>query len=134
MDSFTILFQAELKMPDVMRELQDAGLNAHSQAPSGTVVSMGDACVWIKPFKIGDLDASDFEDEREWPIQPDRVGTLFDVSVRRNVEQEDLAFRIANQLVRTFEGAIMWDGMDNWEKRYAAYLLGNPENRGTPDQ
>jgi hypothetical protein len=122
MDSFTMLFQAALSVSDMTRDLQDAGFDAHGQGPAEMVVSSGEACVWIRILRLEDLDPSDFEDENEWPISRDRVGSLLDISVRRNVESENLAVKVADRLVTRFEGAIMWDGMDQWEKRYKAYL------------
>jgi hypothetical protein len=122
MDSFTMLFQAELSVSDITLDLQDAGFDAHGQSPGKMVVSNGEACVWIQILKLEDLDPSDYEDEHQWPISRDRVGSLFDISVRRNVESETLAVKVADQLVTRFGGAIMWDGMDQWEERYKAYL------------
>jgi hypothetical protein len=118
-----MLFQAALSVPDITRDLQDAGFDAHGQGPTRVVVSSGgEAYVWIQILKLEDLDPSDFEDEHEWPIARDRVGSLLDISVRRNVESENLAVKVADRLVTRFEGAIMWDGMEQWQERYKAYL------------
>ena len=122
MDSFTMLFQTALSVSDIARDLQDAGLDAHGQGLTKMVVSSGEACVWIRILKLEDLDPSDFEDANKWPINRDRVGSLLDISVRRNVESEHLAVKIADRFFTKFEGAIMWDGMEQWEKRYKAYL------------
>jgi hypothetical protein len=117
-----MFFQAALSVPDITRDLQDAGLDAHDQGPDRLVVSSDGACVWIQVLKLQDLDPSDFEDEDEWPLSRDRIGSLLDISVRRNVESEDFAVKVADRLVTRFAGEIMWDGMDQWEKRYKAYL------------
>lgn len=122
MDSFTMLFQSELSVSDITRDLRDAELEARGQGPVKLVVSCGGACIWIQILKLEDLDPSDFEDEHEWPMSRERVGCLFDISVRRNVESEILAVKVADRLVTRFGGAIMWDGMDQWEERYKAYL------------
>jgi hypothetical protein len=47
---------------------------------------------------------------------------LLTVNVRRNVESEDLAVKVADRLATKLGGMIMWDGMDQWESRYKAYL------------
>ena len=117
-----MLFHAELGVPEITRDLRDAGYEAHGQGPAQIVVSSGEACVWIQILKLEDLDPSDFEDEHEWPISRDQLGSLFDISVRRNVESEALAVKVADQLVTRFGGAIMWDGMDQWEELYTAHL------------
>jgi hypothetical protein len=122
MDSFTMLFQAALSVSDITRGLEEVGLDAHGHGPAKMVVSSGEARVWIQILRPEDLDPSDFEDEHEWPIPRDRVASVFDISVRRNVESENLAVKVADRLVTRFGGAILWDGMDQWEERYKAYL------------
>jgi len=122
MDSFTMLFQAEVSASEIARTLQEVNFDARVQRPDRVAVSSGDAYLWILICRPEDLDPSDFEDEGEWPMPRNRLKSWFDISVRRNVESEDLAVRVADQLVTKLGGAIMWDGMDQWEERYNAYL------------
>ena len=82
----------------------------------------GTTHVWIYLSKLDKLDPSDFEDENEWPIPRDRLGILATVTVRRNKESDELAIRIADQLVSDFGGKITWDGMGYWENLYKAHV------------
>jgi len=120
-----MLFVSALNVPEVTQALQEAGFGAREQGAGGVVVSKGDAYVWIQISSPGELGPAELEDEDEWPIALDQLGSFFNISVRRSAESEDLAVRVAHRLATRFEGMIMWDGMDQWESRYKTYVASN---------
>jgi hypothetical protein len=72
-----------------------------------------------RPDEIGEEDLST---QSEWPIPLERLRTLAVIEVRRNDESSDLAIRVADQLAIKFGGIITWDGIEDWEQLYQAYL------------
>jgi hypothetical protein len=122
MDGFTMYFLPELTDSQIRQVLESAGFEARSQGPGKVSVSRGEGQIWIYLSKRHELEPSDFEDENEWPIQRDSLGTLASLVVRRNSESEELAVRIANQLATRYAGRITWDGMNHWEQLYNTYV------------
>jgi hypothetical protein len=122
MDSFTMLFAARLSPPQISRALEDAGFDAQTQSTGSIGVSTGNAHVWLHITRGENLSPSDCEDEAQWPVPRDRVGMLVTIEVRRNLESDDLAVKVADQLVRNFGATLLWDGMDRWEKLYHALV------------
>jgi hypothetical protein len=76
MDGFTMYFLSELSDSEIAQALQKAGFEAQSQGPGKVSVSRDEAHVWIYLSKRHELEPSDFEDENEWPIPRDSLGTL----------------------------------------------------------
>ena len=115
-------FEPELSAPELSQSLQNSGYDARSHKPGEVHVSRGDAYLWIYLTKRDELEPSDLEDVDGWPICVDRLGTMAALMVRRNSESDDLAVRVADQLVANFNGRITWDGMSYWEGLYNAYV------------
>lgn len=81
-------------------------------------VTNGNGCVWISVHKPSELKDNGYENEDEWPLPKDKVGSAISILVRRNDESTALANAIAHQLVKTLDARISWDGMTYWEKLY----------------
>src|SRR5438045_309858 len=122
MDGFTMYFLPELSEVEIGQVLRNAGFDARGQGHGKVSISDGDAHVWIHVSRRHELEPPDIEEDGDWPIPRDRIGTLASLMVRRNSESVDLAVRVAHELVTKCGGMITWDGMDQWEDRYNAYL------------
>jgi len=122
MDSFTILFACVLNPMELARVLQEAGFDAQVQSTGAVGVCDGNAHIWLDITEYDELSEADCEGEAQWPVARDRIGIMVTVSVRRNFESEDLAVKVADELVTRFAAAIVWDGMHQWEALYKAHL------------
>lgn len=124
MDSFSMLFRSTLGVSDLCLQLARSGFVAKRVSTDDIVVASGDARVWIEVSSPEDLEPCDCEDEADWPIPRDQAGNFLSLSVRRNPESDALAIRIAHRHVTSMHGAILWDGMDYWERLCKAYVEG----------
>ena len=122
MDSFTLLFANVLNPMELARVLQGAGFDAQVQSTDAVGVCDGNAHIWLDIVGREELSEADCEDEDHWPITRDSIGSMMTISVRRNFESNDLAVKVADELVTRFAAAIVWDGMDYWETLYKAYV------------
>jgi hypothetical protein len=121
MDSFRIFFERDISPSEMSQALRSEGFEANDK-PGEVQVWKGNARVYVyleRPDEIGEEDLST---ENEWPIPWERLRILVGIEVRRNDESSDLAIRVADQLAIKFGGIITWDGMDDWEQLYKAYL------------
>lgn len=121
MDSFTMLFPVAISSHEMRDALRKADFDASVQSTDAIGVCFGPASVWLDLTSSEDLSAAQREDEVQWPIPRERVALIATVSVRRNVESERLAVKLAHELVSAFGASILWDGMDQWEKLYRMY-------------
>jgi len=118
MDSFTIFFPAEITVDEINAATGKAGVEIYSRAINEISISSGSAHIWIDIHKANELPPGDFDDEEDWPLPKEHVGSVISILVRRNEESDSLAITIAHQLVTTLGGLISWDGMGYWEKLY----------------
>ena len=121
MDSFTMLFTAALSPYEMRDALRKADFDACVLSTGAVGVCFGPAYVWLDLIRSEDLSPADCEDKVQWPIPHERVALMATVTVRRNVESERLAVKLAHELVGEFEASILWDGMDQWEELYRIY-------------
>ena len=117
MDSFSIFFPHELSVNEISPAILAVG-KVHVENARYMVVTNGDGAVWISIHQTSELKDNGYDNEDEWPLPKDKVGSAISILVRRNDESTGLANTIAHQLVKTLDGRISWGGMTHWERLY----------------
>jgi len=118
MDAFTIFFKTNLTVAEIGSAVAQTGLEVAQSGAEEMSVSGGSAQVWIYFYSGSDLSSPDFVDRTEWPLQPQEVGAVLRIEVRRNEESTLLAMKLAHMVVARWRGLIAWDGMRSWERLY----------------